>query len=90
MIIPESNSTYEFTNKVDEMRALPDHVLGAARVQILEDDLNDLKWTREEDGADRVFVTTVVESSFLGGTTIVELIIVKGHVFPSIVNFRRI
>ncbi|GJY52262.1 hypothetical protein Tco_0443109 [Tanacetum coccineum] len=51
MVIPESNSTHRFTNKVDELRALPGHVLGATRVQVLEDDLNDLKWTRKEDGA---------------------------------------
>ncbi|GKF95389.1 hypothetical protein Tco_0288124, partial [Tanacetum coccineum] len=49
MIIPKSNSCHEFTNKVDELRALPGHVLGAARVQVPEDDLNDLKWTWEED-----------------------------------------
>ncbi|GKG15718.1 hypothetical protein Tco_0358041, partial [Tanacetum coccineum] len=51
MIIPKSNGTNEFANKVDELRADPGHVLGATRVQIPEDDLNDLKWTREEDGA---------------------------------------
>ncbi|GJX51945.1 hypothetical protein Tco_0280314 [Tanacetum coccineum] len=50
MIIPESDSTHEFANKVDELRALPGHVLGATSIHVLEDDLNDLKWTWEEDG----------------------------------------
>ncbi|GJU95320.1 hypothetical protein Tco_1320076 [Tanacetum coccineum] len=36
--------------KVDELRALPSYVLGVTRVQVPEDDLNDLKWIREEDG----------------------------------------
>nr|GEV94458.1 hypothetical protein [Tanacetum cinerariifolium] len=33
MIISKANSTYEFANKVNELRALPGHVLGATRVQ---------------------------------------------------------
>ncbi|GKD08231.1 hypothetical protein Tco_1187916, partial [Tanacetum coccineum] len=34
----------------DELRALFGHVLRASRVQVPEDDLDDLHWTREEDG----------------------------------------
>ncbi|GKE63224.1 hypothetical protein Tco_1513591, partial [Tanacetum coccineum] len=133
MIIPKSDGTHEFSNKVDELRVLPRHVLGAARVQVPEDDLNDLKWTWEEDGAvetldpqsllgfelikildctflnlllepilvislsfpdvlllDGVFLTTVVDSGFLEGTIVVELILVKGHVFPTIVKVRPV
>ncbi|GJZ13286.1 hypothetical protein Tco_0548516 [Tanacetum coccineum] len=129
MIIPKSDGTHEFTNKVDELRAVPGHVLGAARAQIPEDNLNDLKWTQEEDGEAKtldpqfllgfelleilystfldflleprlvislsfsevrllggVFLTTVGEVVVLRGTTIVEVILVKGHVFPSIVK----
>ncbi|GJY09291.1 hypothetical protein Tco_0377476 [Tanacetum coccineum] len=35
---------------VDELRALSNYVLGATRVQVLEDDLDDLQWTQEEYG----------------------------------------
>ncbi|GKE62742.1 hypothetical protein Tco_1513109, partial [Tanacetum coccineum] len=38
------------TTLFDELRALPRNVLGATRVEIQEDNLYDLKWTREEDG----------------------------------------
>ncbi|GJV12916.1 putative reverse transcriptase domain-containing protein [Tanacetum coccineum] len=104
-------------------------VLGATSIHVLEDDLNDLKWTWEEDGVvetldpqfllgselleiidatsfdlllepiliisfsfsevlllGAVFLTTIVVIGFLGGTTIVEVILVKGHIFPSIVK----
>ncbi|GJT91713.1 hypothetical protein Tco_1080558 [Tanacetum coccineum] len=44
------NLTQKFANEVDELRALPGHMLGAARVQVPEYDLYDLKLTREEDG----------------------------------------
>ncbi|GJY30309.1 hypothetical protein Tco_0413804 [Tanacetum coccineum] len=37
-----------------------------------------------------VFLTTVVENGFLGGTTIVEVILVKGNLISSIVNIRPI
>ncbi|GKE56518.1 hypothetical protein Tco_1495703 [Tanacetum coccineum] len=104
-------------------------MLGATRVQIPEDDLYDLRWTREEDGEletldpyfllgfelleildsiildllleltlvvalgfprlflrGGVFLTTFARIGFLGGNTIVEVILVKGHLFPSIVK----
>ncbi|GKC49529.1 hypothetical protein Tco_1072274 [Tanacetum coccineum] len=41
--------TQKFSNEVDELRALPGHMLGATRVQVPEYDLYDLKLTREED-----------------------------------------
>ncbi|GKD69272.1 hypothetical protein Tco_1323362, partial [Tanacetum coccineum] len=43
--------TQKFANKVDQLRVLHGHMLGAARVQVPEYDLYDLKLTREEDGA---------------------------------------
>nr|GEZ15566.1 hypothetical protein [Tanacetum cinerariifolium] len=133
MIIHESNSIYESTNKVDELRVLPGHVLRAARVLISKDDLNVLKLIREEDEAvetldpqfllgsklleivdstfldlllepilvislsfpdvlllDVVFLTTFVECGYLGGTTVVEVILVKGNIFLSIVKIRPV
>nr|GEX14498.1 hypothetical protein [Tanacetum cinerariifolium] len=44
-------STQKFENKVDELRAVSDHMLGAFGVQIIENNLDNLKLTREEDGA---------------------------------------
>ncbi|GKB60523.1 hypothetical protein Tco_0916709 [Tanacetum coccineum] len=126
MIITKSNGTHDFTNKADELRALPGYVLGAPQVQVPEDDLNDLKWTREEDkevllGSESleildstlldllleptlvmslsfpelmllggVFLAILVESGFLGGTTLMEVILVKGYLFPSTVKVRPV
>ncbi|GJY77168.1 hypothetical protein Tco_0482284 [Tanacetum coccineum] len=50
LVISESDSTHKFANKVDELRALPGHMLGATRIQVPEYDLYDMKLTREEDG----------------------------------------
>ncbi|GKE13359.1 hypothetical protein Tco_1416910 [Tanacetum coccineum] len=69
VIIPESDSTHEFANKVDELIALPGHVLGATSIQVLEDDLNDLKWTQEEDG-----VVETLDPQFLLGSELLEII----------------
>ncbi|GJV33640.1 hypothetical protein Tco_1394040 [Tanacetum coccineum] len=87
MIIPKSNSTHEFTNKVDKLRALPSHVLGATRFHVmscyetLDSTLLDLLFEPtfvmslsfpELLLLGGVILTTVVESGFLGGTTVVE------------------
>ncbi|GJT69075.1 hypothetical protein Tco_1028361 [Tanacetum coccineum] len=50
LIITKSDGTKKFFYKVDELRAMFGHMLGASRVQVPEDDLDDLQWTREEDG----------------------------------------
>ncbi|GJW99020.1 hypothetical protein Tco_0180828 [Tanacetum coccineum] len=47
----ERNSTKKFVYKVDELRAVFGHMLGATRVQVPEDDLDHLKLVRGEDGA---------------------------------------
>ncbi|GKG04003.1 hypothetical protein Tco_0314390, partial [Tanacetum coccineum] len=41
----------KFVNKVDKLRAVSGHMFGASRVQIPENNLDNLKLTREEDGA---------------------------------------
>ncbi|GKC82395.1 hypothetical protein Tco_1138112, partial [Tanacetum coccineum] len=86
------------SNIGDELRALPDHVLGATRVlllEILDSTLLDLLLEPilvislsfpKVLLMGGVFLTAVVESGFLGGTSVVEVILVKGHVFPSIVQ----
>nr|GEX87819.1 hypothetical protein [Tanacetum cinerariifolium] len=132
MIIPKSAGTYKHTDKIKEQRALSCHMLGATRVHVPEDDLNDLKWIPKEDGEvetlysqfllgselleildstlldllleltcfalgfprflllDGVFLTTFARNGCLGGTTLVEVIIVKGYVFSSIVKVRPV
>ncbi|GJY95477.1 hypothetical protein Tco_0511838 [Tanacetum coccineum] len=37
-----------------------------------------------------VCFTSVIDMDFLGDTTLVEMILVKGHVFPSIVNIHPV
>ncbi|GKD58940.1 hypothetical protein Tco_1296449 [Tanacetum coccineum] len=48
--ISTSSDTQKFVNKVDELRAVSCHVLGASRVQVPENNLDNLKLKREEDG----------------------------------------
>ncbi|GJY15751.1 hypothetical protein Tco_0386173 [Tanacetum coccineum] len=50
MIITKSDGTKKFFYKVDELRVISCHVPRASRVQVPKDDLDDLHWTREEDG----------------------------------------
>ncbi|GJR99828.1 hypothetical protein Tco_0316337 [Tanacetum coccineum] len=45
----EFDSTQEFADEIGELRAISGHMLGAAGVQIPEDNLNDLLASREED-----------------------------------------
>ncbi|GKE49355.1 hypothetical protein Tco_1480613, partial [Tanacetum coccineum] len=50
MIITEFDYTQELIDEVGELIAISSHMLGAAGVQILEDNLDDLHSSREEDG----------------------------------------
>nr|GEZ04349.1 reverse transcriptase domain-containing protein [Tanacetum cinerariifolium] len=54
--------TQEFTNEIGEPRAISDHMLGAARVQIPKNNLDDLHSLREEDGT----LETLDSSDLLG------------------------
>ncbi|GKB44617.1 hypothetical protein Tco_0889559 [Tanacetum coccineum] len=51
LIVTKSYSTQKFVNKVDKLRAVSGHMLGASGVQIPKNNLDNLKSTREEDGA---------------------------------------
>ncbi|GJV46338.1 hypothetical protein Tco_1430874 [Tanacetum coccineum] len=116
-------------NKVDELRAVSCHMLRASGIQIPENNLDNLKLTREENGdfeivdpqcllgfemlegldpkilgslrkstdfttlvflryilISRLGVVTYFKVVSLRGSTLVEVILVKGHVFPSIVK----
>ncbi|GKE98106.1 hypothetical protein Tco_0021457, partial [Tanacetum coccineum] len=57
--------TQEFANEVGELRAISGHMLGAARVQIPEDNLNDLHASREEDGTSEFMDPQDLLGSFL-------------------------
>ncbi|GJS60185.1 hypothetical protein Tco_0654969 [Tanacetum coccineum] len=56
-------------NKVDELRVVFSHMLGASRVQIPENNLDNLKLTREEDGE---FETA--DPQFLLGSNMLEVL----------------
>ncbi|GKC95453.1 hypothetical protein Tco_1160895 [Tanacetum coccineum] len=53
LIVSKSDSTQKFMNKVDELRAVSYHMLGESEVQIPENNLDNLKSTREEDGTSK-------------------------------------
>ncbi|GJS58097.1 hypothetical protein Tco_0652881 [Tanacetum coccineum] len=94
------------------MRAITSHILGAARVQIPENNLDDLHSSREEDGTSKTMDPQDLPGSFLladidliilglgvslsravgflRGTSAVVVILVKGHVFPTIVKVRPV
>ncbi|GJX53264.1 hypothetical protein Tco_0281633 [Tanacetum coccineum] len=56
-------STQKFMNKVDELRAVSSHMLGATGVYVLKDDLDHLKLTRGEDG-----VVVTLDPQFILGS----------------------
>ncbi|GKB38255.1 hypothetical protein Tco_0883197 [Tanacetum coccineum] len=53
VIIPKSDGTQKFTDEVDELRAISGHMLGASRVQIPQNNLDNLQSIREEDGTSK-------------------------------------
>ncbi|GJX80634.1 hypothetical protein Tco_0328783 [Tanacetum coccineum] len=74
-------------------------MLGAARVQIPENNLDDLHSSREEDGTSKTMdpqdllglgVSLSRAVGFLRGTSAVVVILVKGHAFPTIVKVRPV
>nr|GEV17616.1 reverse transcriptase domain-containing protein [Tanacetum cinerariifolium] len=129
MIIPKSDRTLKFTDEVDELRAIFSHMLRASRVQIAENNLDNLQSIREEDGTSEIvdpqdslgsLVLEVLDSIILtllrvptdhdafgillytlsskdgvitgvivvslSGTSLVEVILIKGHLFPTTVK----
>ncbi|GKB95375.1 hypothetical protein Tco_0981512 [Tanacetum coccineum] len=54
MIIPKSDGTQKFTDKVDELRAVFGHMLRASGVQIPQNNLDNLQSIREEDALETV------------------------------------
>nr|GFC20530.1 hypothetical protein [Tanacetum cinerariifolium] len=50
MIITEFDHTQKFVDEIGKLRAISNHVLGAAGVQIPENNLDNLHSSIEEDG----------------------------------------
>ncbi|GKA61164.1 hypothetical protein Tco_0760571 [Tanacetum coccineum] len=70
-------------------------MLGAARVQIPKNNLDDLHSSKEEDGTSETMDSQDLLGlgdsfsravGFLWGTSVVVVILVKGHAFPTIVK----
>ncbi|GKF80826.1 hypothetical protein Tco_0239428 [Tanacetum coccineum] len=53
VIISEFDFTQKFIDEIGELRAISGHILGAAGVQIPENNLGDLHSLREEDGTSK-------------------------------------
>ncbi|GKF37686.1 hypothetical protein Tco_0114444 [Tanacetum coccineum] len=65
-------------------------MLGAVEVQILENNLDDLHSSREEDGTSESLGASDFKSvSFLRGTSVVVVILVKGHAFSTTPNVSQ-
>nr|GEY25420.1 hypothetical protein [Tanacetum cinerariifolium] len=86
---------HKFVDEIGELRAISSHVLGAARVQIPKNNLDNLHLSIEEDGT----METVDPQDLLGlglllyraigflrVTSAVVVILVKGNAFPTIVK----
>nr|GEV91497.1 FRIGIDA-like protein 3 [Tanacetum cinerariifolium] len=91
MIIPKFNCTQKFLYEVDELRAISGHMLGASRVQIPENNLDNLHSTVEDgtleivDPQELLGLDVLLSNGigFLRGTIAVVVILVKGHTFPT-------
>nr|GEX16847.1 hypothetical protein [Tanacetum cinerariifolium] len=62
-------STKKLVNEIGELRAISSHVLGVSRVQIAQDDLDNLRSTEEEDEA-----SEVLDPQDVSGSVLLEII----------------
>nr|GEW40572.1 hypothetical protein [Tanacetum cinerariifolium] len=98
-VIRSRKSKVKARDEIGELREIFGHMLGAAGVQIPENNLDNLHSSREEDGTSK----TVDPQDLLGlgvslsravgslrGTSAVVVILVKGHAFPTIVKVRLV
>nr|GEV18851.1 hypothetical protein [Tanacetum cinerariifolium] len=99
MIISKLDSIQKFVDEIGKERAISDHILRAAAVQIQDNNLDNLHPLREEDGTLEtmdlqdlpvlgVFVYKAI--GFLEVTSVVVVILVKRHSFPTIVKVRPV
>nr|GEX95551.1 hypothetical protein [Tanacetum cinerariifolium] len=104
--------TQKFIDEIGELRAIFGHMLGAVRVQILENNLNNLYSLREEDETSETMDPQDIMGSLLladidliilgldvsvsrtlgclRGTSVVVIILVQGHAYPTIVKVRPV
>nr|GEU51452.1 hypothetical protein [Tanacetum cinerariifolium] len=92
MVVPESNCTRKFTNRVHEPRAVLCHMFRTSREQSGQPVMK----REEDDGiyealdpqtlSSGFYVSTEWEVVFLGGTTLAEVILAKGNELPTIVK----
>nr|GEW95963.1 hypothetical protein [Tanacetum cinerariifolium] len=91
MIIPEFNRTQKFMYKVDELRAISNHMLGASGVKIPENNLDDLHSIIEDgtlelvDPKELLGLVVLLSNGtrFLRGTIAVVVFLVKKHTFST-------
>nr|GEZ19463.1 hypothetical protein [Tanacetum cinerariifolium] len=102
MIITKFDHTQKFVDEIGELRGISGHVLGAVRVQIPENNLDNLHSSVVKDGTLETVDPQDILGSFLSadkdllclklltGTlfldALVVVILVKGHEFPTIVK----
>ncbi|GKF94563.1 hypothetical protein Tco_0284263 [Tanacetum coccineum] len=88
MIVSEFDCTQKFTNEIDELRAIFGHMLGAAEVQIPENNLDDMHSSREEDGTlETVDPQDLLGSFLLVDTDLITLDLLTGSVVLDFLDF---
>nr|GFD29771.1 hypothetical protein [Tanacetum cinerariifolium] len=80
--------TQEFVDEIGELRAISDHMLGAAGVQIPENNLDNLHSSKEEDGTlETVDLQDLLESFLLADKDLIFLDLLIGTLFLKFLGF---
>nr|GFD09414.1 hypothetical protein [Tanacetum cinerariifolium] len=87
MIIPEFNRTKKFLYKVDELRAIFGHMLGASGVQIPENNLDNLYSISEEGTLELVDPQEFLGSVLLETNDLLILGLLTGTFFLAALDF---
>nr|GEZ10171.1 hypothetical protein [Tanacetum cinerariifolium] len=98
MIISEFDCTKKFLYKVDELRAVSGHMLRTSKVQIPENNLDNLHSIIEDGTLELMDLQELLDLSVLlsirigslRGTIVVVAILVQGHKFPTNVKVRPV
>nr|GEW36196.1 hypothetical protein [Tanacetum cinerariifolium] len=89
MIITEFDRTQKFVDEIAELRAISSHVLGAAGVQIPENNLDNLHSSIEEDGTlETVDPQDLLGSFLLADKDLICLDLLTGTLFLDALGFR--
>nr|GEW03494.1 hypothetical protein [Tanacetum cinerariifolium] len=82
LVVTEFNSTEKFINEIGELRAISDHVLRAAGVQIPQDNFDNLRSIKEEE--DRATEVQLLQEEWESKRNfLVAVNLVKGHTFST-------